>query len=50
MKIDIGRHRDYVAPAFGDAANTAAVDAGLKQRVQRPILVGSVVVLSLIHI
>ncbi|WP_374573196.1 HlyD family type I secretion periplasmic adaptor subunit [Phenylobacterium sp.] len=44
MKIDIGRHRDYITPNFGGGADQSHVDASLRQRVQRPILVGSVVV------
>lgn len=42
MKIDIGRHRDYVAPSFGQA--DPAGELSLRQRVRRPMLVGSAIV------
>lgn len=44
MKIDIGRHRDYVAPSFDADVESASSASSLKQRVQRPILVGSAIV------
>ncbi|MFN3523811.1 MAG: HlyD family type I secretion periplasmic adaptor subunit [Phenylobacterium sp.] len=44
MKIDIGRHRDYVTPDFDGDAETQAERSDLKQRIQRPIMVGSVIV------
>jgi HlyD family type I secretion membrane fusion protein len=44
MKLDIGRHRDYVAPEFGPAETAPSAESGMKQRIQRPIIVGSAIV------
>lgn len=44
MKIDIGNNRDYVAPSFDGEIPLPSVEESIKQRVRRPILVGSAIV------